>query len=74
MNENNVEKLSSSEEKAQDVEKSSKGLILKELLKHLKYAFLRAEKSKLVIITVDLTEDKEHKLVEILTKYKEAIA
>ena len=47
---------------------------MKELPKHLKYAFLRAEKSKPVIISADLTEEKEHKLIEILIKYKEKIA
>ena len=47
---------------------------MKELPKHLKYVFLRAERSKHVIIVVDLTEDKEHKLIKILKKYKETIA
>ena len=41
---------------------------------HLKYAFLEVEKSKPVIISVDLTEHKEHKLLEILRKYKGTIA
>ena len=54
--------------------KSYEGLILKELLKHLKYDFLRAERSIPVIIEFDLTKDKEHKLIKILRKYKEAIA
>ena len=40
----------------------------------MKYAFLEVEKSKLVIISADLTEHKEHKLLEILSKYKGAIA
>ena len=47
---------------------------MKELPKHLKYAFLGAEKSKLVIMLADLTEEKELKLIEILRKYKEAIS
>ena len=47
---------------------------MKELPKHPKYAFLEARKSKPVIILADLTEHKEHKLLEILKKYKEAIA
>ena len=47
---------------------------MKELPKHLKYAFLGAEKSKLVIIATDLKEEKEQKLLQILRKYKEAIA
>ena len=42
--------------------------------KHLKYAFLEAEKSKLVIILADLTKQKEQKLLEILRKYKGVIA
>ena len=70
----NAENSSSIEGKAQEVETSSKGLILKELPKHLKYAFLEAEKSKPVIISTDLIEHKEQKLQEILRKYKEAIA
>ena len=41
---------------------------------HLKYAFLEAGKSKLVIISADLTKYKERKLLEILRKYKGAIA
>ena len=40
LNESNTEKSNSSEEKVQGKEKSSKGLILKELPKHMKYAFL----------------------------------
>ena len=58
----------------QEVEKIYEALILKELPKHLKYAFLRAERKKLVIIAVDLTENKELKLIEILKQHKEAIA
>ena len=70
----NAKKSSSSEEKGQEVEKSSKGLILKELPKHLKYAFLRAEIAQHVIITADLIVENEQKLVRILIKYKEVIA
>ena len=53
---------------------SYEGLILKEIPKHMKYTFLGAEKSKLVIISPDLTEEKRQKLIDILRKYKEAIA
>ena len=53
---------------------SYEGLILKELPKHLKYAFLGEKKLKPVIISVDLTKEKEEKLIEILRKYKEAIS
>ena len=74
LNEIGAEKSRSSEEKAQEVEKSFEDLILKELPKHLKYVFLGSERSKPVLIVADLTEDKEHKLIKILIKYKEAIA
>ena len=74
LNEGGAEKSSSCVGKAQEVETSSEGLILKELPKHLKYAFLEAEKSKPVIISSDLTKHKDKKLLEILKKYKEAIA
>ena len=54
-----AEKSSSSEEKGQEVEKSYEGLILKELPKHLKYAFLGAERAQPVIIAANLTIEKE---------------
>ena len=47
---------------------------MKELPNHLKYVFLEPEKRKLVIISATLIESKEQKLLEILRKYKEAIA
>ena len=47
---------------------------MKELPSHLKYDFLELEKRKPVIISVVLTESEEQKLLEILRKYKEAIA
>ena len=74
LNENNTEKSSSNEEKAKEIETCSEGLTLKELSKHLKYAFLGPEKAKLVIISIALTKLEEQKLLEILRKYKEAIA
>ena len=49
-------------------------MILKEFPEHLKYAFLQPEKEKPIIISVGLTELEEQKLLEILRKYKEAIA
>ena len=58
LNERNTENLSS-EEKLQVEEKSSKGLVLKELPKHLKYAFLGKERSKPVILASNLTVEKE---------------
>ena len=45
-----------------------------QLPSHLKYAFLEPEKGKLVIISTELTENEEQRLLEILRKYKEAIA
>ena len=69
-----AKKSSRSEEKGQEVEKSSEGLILKELPKHLKEAFLGAERAQPVFIAADLTVEKEHKLIGILRKYKEVIA
>ena len=47
---------------------------MKKLPKHLKYPFLEPVKVKPIIISIALTEHEEHKLFEILRKYKEAIA
>ena len=47
---------------------------MKELPSHLKYGFSELEQRKPVIISAALTEAKEQKLLEILRKYKEAIA
>ena len=55
-------------------EKSSEGLVLKELPKHLKYAFLGEERSKPIILAADLTVEKEHKVVKSMRKRKEATA
>ena len=46
LNEGSAEKSNSCEGKAQELETSSEGLIMKELPKHLKYAFLEAKKFK----------------------------
>ena len=72
--ENNTEKSSSYEEEAANINKSSESLILKELPEHLGYAFLQPEKGKPIIISAGLTELEKQKLLEILIKYKEAIA
>ena len=72
--ENNAEKSSSYEEKVAEENKSSKGLILKELLEHLKYDLLQLEKGKPFIISVGITRLEEQKLLETLRKYKQAIA
>ena len=53
--------------------KSSEGLILKELPKHLKYAFLQLEKGEPLIISARLTKLEGQKLLETLKKYKETI-
>ena len=74
LNENRTEKSSSNEEKAKEIETSLEGLTLKELPRQLKYAFLEPEKAKPVIISTALTELEEQQLLEILRKYKEAIA
>ena len=47
---------------------------MKELPSHWKYEFLELEKRKPVIISAALIESEEQKLLEILRKYKEAIA
>ena len=74
LNENNTEKSSSNEEKEKEIETSLEGLTLKELHRHLKYAFLGLKKVKHAIISAALKELEEQKLLEILRKYKEAIA
>ena len=63
-----TEKSSSYEERAIEVNTSSKGLILKELPKHLKYGFLQPETANPVIISTGLTDLEEQKLLEILRK------
>ena len=72
--EDNTEKSRSYEEEVANVNKSSEGLIIKELPEHLEYAFLQPKKGKPVIISAELTELGKQKLLEILRKYQEAIA
>ena len=74
MNENSQDDVCSQGQKTTEQETSAEGLILKELPSHLKYVFLEPEKRKPVIISAALTESEEQKLLEILSKYKEAIA
>ena len=64
--EDNTEKSNSYEEEVANVNKSSEGLILKELPKHLECAFLQPKKGKLVIISTELTELEKQKMLEIL--------
>ena len=74
LKENSQENSSSQEKKVIKQETSTKGLFLKELPSHLKYAFLEQENGKLVIISAELTENEEQRLLRILRKYKKAIA
>ena len=74
LNENSQENSSGQEKKVTKQETSVEGLILKELSSHLKYAFLEPEKGKPVIISPELTENEEQRLLQILRKYKMAIA
>ena len=74
INENSQDEVCSQKQKTTEQETSAEGLTLKELPSHLKYKFLEPEKRKPVIISAALTEAKEQKLLEILIKYKEAIA
>ena len=73
LNEKSTDNLNN-EEKVQEEEKSFEGLVLKELPKHLNDAFLREKWSKPMILTTDLTVEKEQKVVEIMRKHQEAIA
>ena len=68
--ENNTGNSSTYEEEAANINKSSEDLILKELPKHLEYAFLQPEKGKPVIISAGLIELEKQKLLEILRKYE----
>ena len=68
--ENNTGNSSSYEEEAANINKSLEDLILKELPKHLEYAFLQPKKGKPVIISARLIELEKQKLLEILRKYE----
>ena len=74
INENSQDEVCCQKQKTHEQETSAEGLTLKELPSHLKYEFLEPEKRKPVIISAALTEAEEQKLLEILRKYKEAIA
>ena len=74
INENSQDEVCIQEQKTTEQETGADGLILKEFPSHLKYAFLEPEKRKPVIISAALTEAEKKKLLEILRKYKEAIA
>ena len=74
INENSQDEVCYQEQKTTEQETSAEGLILKELPSHLKYKFLEPEKRKPFIISAAMTKTEEHMLLEILRKYKEAIA
>ena len=74
INENSQDEVCSQKQQITEQETSAEGLTLKELTSHLKYEFLELEKRKPVIISTALIEAEEQKLLEILRKYKEAIA
>ena len=74
INENSQDEVCSQKQQTHEQETSAEGLTLKELPSHLKYEFLEPEKRKPVIISAALTEAEEPKLLDILRKYKEAIA
>ena len=74
INENSQEEVCNKKQKTTEWETSAEGLTLKELPSHLKYEFLETKKKKPVIISAALTEAEKQKLLEILRKYKEAIA
>ena len=63
LSEENNDDLRSNEVKVQETKKSFEGLILKELPKHLKYAFLGEQNPKPVIIAPDLTTEKEKEVI-----------
>ena len=74
LNEKSTENSGRNENKGNEKETSTEGLILKELPSHLKYAFLEPEGANPVIISAALNKNEEQQLLRILRKYKEAIA
>ena len=63
LNENSQENSRNQEKKVYKQETSAEWIILKELPCHLKYAFLEPEQGKPVIISVELTENEEQRLL-----------
>ena len=74
INEKSQEGVCSQKQKTIEQETSAEELTLKEFPIHLKYEFLEPERRNQVFISAALTEAEEQKLLEILRKYKEAIA
>ena len=64
IDENSIEKCSN-EQKVEEIETSTKGLTLKELPSHLKYAFLEPEKAKPIIILAALIENEEQNCLKL---------
>lgn len=58
----------------EEEQKTSKGLVLKELLGHLRYAFLGEENIKPMIMSARLNEEMEQKFLEILNLNMEVFA
>ena len=52
--------------------KTSNGLVLKQLLDHLRYSFLGDDETKPVIISSDLSKEEELKLLEVLHQHQSA--
>ena len=48
--------------------------MLKQLIDHLRYAFLEGQSEFLVIISYSLSPAKEEKLIKVLRKHKAALA
>ena len=74
LNEKGIENLGINEKKGNKQEANAKGLILKELPSHLKYAFLEPEGAKTIIISAALNKNEDQQLLRILRNYKKAIS
>ena len=74
LEQNGIKQRDKNEEKEFHQETSEEGLVLKELLSHLRYAYLELPKNKPVIISARLSDAEEQRLLEILRKHKESIA
>ena len=74
LKQNSMDNGDNNEKKEFHQETSTKGLVLKELPSHLKYAYLELLKSKPVIISARLSNAEEPKLLKFLKNYQESIA
>ena len=74
LKQNSMDNGDNNEEKEFHQETNTKGLVLKELPSHLKYAYLELPKIKPVIISARLSDVEEKKLLNILKNYQESIA